>query len=59
MCDKCTTTMIDGTTFHETGCPDAWKDERRRCYVCLETFTPETRRDVTCSDECAEAYHGF
>ena len=59
MCEHCTTTTIEGRTYHEAGCPDAWKDERRACHACGGMFTPEARRDITCSDECAEAYHGF
>lgn len=52
MCNQCEAVMINGILCHETGCPDAWKDEVRECKWCGTKFKPETKGQKYCSDEC-------
>lgn len=59
MCNSCQMIRINGIVCHETGCPDAWEDEVRECLECGSKFTPETKRDKFCSDECYLAYNGL
>ena len=56
MCESCQALMINGVLCHETGCPDAWKDYKRECKWCGQEFSPETKEQVCCSDDCAESY---
>ena len=44
-CPSCNMVSINGIATHETGCPDAWKDERRKCKWCDNVFTPESKLD--------------
>ena len=57
MCDQCEVLTINGVRCHETGCPNAWKDERRECAWCGVEFTPEERHQSCCSPECMNAYY--
>lgn len=57
MCDSCQALMINGVLCHETGCPDAWKDYKRECEWCGQKFSPETRHQSCCCDECAADYY--
>lgn len=57
-CDSCQLLRINGVVCHETGCPAAWKDKRPECKWCGTEFKPEHRHQDTCSESCAEAYHG-
>ena len=54
-CDSCEVLMINGVRCHETGCPSAWKDQRRECGWCGASYTPEERGQRYCSEDCAEA----
>lgn len=58
MCDSCEVLSINGANCHETGCPDAWRDETRECKWCGSEFTPETRDQTCCEESCADAYYG-
>ena len=56
-CDSCEVLVINNIICHETGCPDAWKDETRECKWCGCCFKPEERSQNFCDSDCAEAYH--
>jgi hypothetical protein len=58
MCDRCQMLMINGIPCHETGCPEAWRDQERICQWCGQPFTPDSPRQRECSDECAAAFRG-
>jgi hypothetical protein len=58
MCQSCEVLNINGLNCHETGCPDAWRDETRECKWCGATFKPEERHQTCCEESCAEAYYG-
>ena len=57
MCDSCEVLNINGTNCHETGCPNAWKDSKRKCKWCGTEFTPDHRGQEYCDDSCYEAYN--
>ena len=56
-CESCEVLVINNVICHETGCPDAWKDETRECRWCGRRFRPEERNQEFCDSDCAEAYH--
>lgn len=58
LCNSCDCVYVNGIKCHETGCPDAYKDEQRECKWCGSTFTPEERDQHFCSDDCQAAYYG-
>lgn len=58
-CDSCELLRINGVICHETGCPDAWKDEVRECLECGGNFKPENRKDKVCSHVCYISYSGM
>lgn len=55
-CQSCDAIYINGVLCHESGCPDAWRDEVRECVECGCEFTPEDKDQSCCSDDC---YHVF
>jgi len=55
-CDQCNIMYINGVRCHETGCPDAWK-EPKECKWCGSIFIPDTKDQICCSEDCAEAYN--
>ena len=57
MCDQCEVLNINGMNCHETGCPDAWKDEIRECKWCGTEFKPEDRDQQFCDVSCLESYN--
>lgn len=57
-CPSCEILYINGVRCHETGCPDAWKEEKRKCKECGHEFTPEERHQQCCSHTCNMAYYG-
>lgn len=57
-CDSCEVVRINGMRCHETGCPAAWRDDRRECEWCGQEFKPEHRGQVCCDDECQQSYGG-
>lgn len=42
-CDSCQMLAINGVPCHETGCPKAWKDEKRECSDCGRNYTAPRR----------------
>ena len=38
ICDSCEVLVINNVICHETGCPDAWKDETRVVQVVRAMF---------------------
>ena len=60
MCDSCEAAMINGVLCHETGCPDAWKDETRECEWCGKKFKPVERHTgkTCCCVDCWLCYQG-
>jgi hypothetical protein len=56
-CASCEVLVINGLLCHETGCPDAWRDELRECKWCGTIFAPSESHERFCSEECAAAYN--
>ena len=56
-CDSCDVAVINNVICHETGCPDAWKDETRECKWCGRRFKPKEKNQELCDPACAEAHH--
>ena len=56
-CNSCDVVVINNVICHETGCPDAWKDETRECKWCGRSFKPAEKNQEFCDSDCAEAYH--
>jgi len=56
-CDSCQMVTIQGLPCHETGCPDAWRDEWRDCYNCGCEFRPATKHQKCCDEECQQSYY--
>ena len=54
-CPSCEILYINNVRCHEAGCPDAWKDTKRQCFVCGFDFFPEERFQNTCPDCLADA----
>jgi hypothetical protein len=59
MCDSCEVLNINGMNCHETGCPEAWKDYKRKCKWCGGAFKPESRNQVYCCDDCFQSDSGL
>lgn len=57
-CDSCELLAINGVVCHETGCPNAWRNEIRECSWCGQEFKPERPEQTCCDDTCAESYNG-
>jgi hypothetical protein len=58
-CDGFRPSMVNGVLCHETGCPEAWKDQERECRWCgrlFYSFHPYDGGQQFCSIECEEAY---
>lgn len=55
-CQSCQMVNINGVPCHETGCPDQWKGETRKCKWCGEGFTPKTARQLFCTTDCCDSY---
>ena len=51
-CDGCSPGMVNGTLCHEFGCPDAWRDRAKACFVCGCAFYPTEQYQRVCPD-CA------
>jgi len=56
-CDSCEILVINNVICHETGCPNAWKDETRVCKWCGRSFKPKNRHQQCCDSACAESYN--
>jgi hypothetical protein len=59
MCHQCEMLRINGVVTHESGCPDAWKDEIRECKECGSKFFPENRNQLCCDHSCTVSYHNL
>jgi hypothetical protein len=53
-CQSCDSVYINGIFCHESGCPDAWKDKKIKCFDCGFDFIPQERYQTVCID-CQEA----
>lgn len=56
-CDSCEIMNVNGVRTHELGCPESYKDEKRKCKWCGSKFTPEESHQKFCCDGCAEDYN--
>jgi hypothetical protein len=56
-CNSCEILYINGIRTHESGCPEAWKEEERSCKWCGTPFIPEERHQECCGHTCHVAYH--
>ena len=56
-CPSCEVLYINGVRCHETGCPDAWRDEVRECKWCGTEFKPEDREQQFCDDGCYNSFY--
>jgi len=59
MCSSCEVLRINGVVCHESGCPEAWKDEVRECGWCGQNFKPEDRHQECCSHSCEMSFCGI
>ena len=59
MCDQCEVLYINGVKCHEHGCPNAWKDHKRECKWCGQTFVPQYAEQKCCDKSCLHAYLGI
>lgn len=57
-CNSCELLRINGVVCHEIGCPDAWRDYERACFVCGCDFPPEDRHATICDDCRRDAEDG-
>lgn len=57
-CEQCEMVSINGLACHETGCPDAWRDDIRCCGWCGREYVPEDRHQICCEESCASALFG-
>lgn len=57
-CGSCDAVYINGVLCHESGCPDAWKDQVRECKFCGCDFIPEEPMQECCDENCTEAFYG-
>ncbi|MBE3087734.1 MAG: hypothetical protein IMZ61_16410 [Planctomycetes bacterium] len=57
-CHSCNLLRINGVVTHEIGCPEAWRDEVRKCNWCGTRFLPKNRYQQSCDDSCAASYAG-
>ena len=57
MCDSCEVININGTNCHEYGCPDSWRDYKRECKSCGQSFNPLSKDQEVCDTGCAELYY--
>ena len=56
-CNSCNVVHILGVKCHEFGCPEKWKDEKRKCKWCGHNFIPEEKEQNCCPIECDELYY--
>lgn len=58
-CNSCEELMINNVRCHETGCPDAWQDERRDCKWCGSSFKPKWLSQYFCSHSCDGIFNDY
>jgi len=58
-CHSCELLRINGHVTHEIGCPDAWRDNVRKCKWCGTKFLPEESYQECCSHSCIVSYTGI
>lgn len=58
-CQSCEMLAINGIPCHETGCPDAWKDETRECKWCGQEFKPKHFETSFCCNTCYQDFFGL
>lgn len=58
LCNSCECVYVNGIKCHEIGCPEAWRDYKRKCEYCGMEFTPEHEHEKLCSQECYNNYYG-
>ena len=56
-CNSCEVLFINGVKCHETGCPEAYKDQIKECAWCGAEFTPEVKYQNCCSEDCYLNYN--
>ena len=56
-CNQCEVLYINGIKCHETGCPEAYKDEVKECLWCGSKFKPDDKDQNCCSEECLQDYN--
>lgn len=54
-CNGCNPIMIQGHFCHESGCPDAWRDQPKKCFECGCEFFPTEHFQKICKG-CVEVY---
>jgi hypothetical protein len=58
-CDGCQLASINGQLCHETGCPEAWRDNSIECADCGCDFIRSERDETICPDCSAAADPDF
>lgn len=57
-CESCQLLKINRVICHETGCPEAWRDEEAECRECGDGFEREEKHKDFCSEHCRTIYWG-
>ncbi len=57
LCDSCDAVFINGHKCHEHGCPDAWKEYKRKCPCCDKMFKPKEKNQICCTKRCTKEYY--
>lgn len=58
-CSGCEVLMINGLRCHETGCPEAWKEQKLECGWCGARFLPKEKGQRYCCDDCFQSDCGL
>jgi hypothetical protein len=58
-CPSCEILYINNVRTHEAGCPDAWRDQIKKCKWCGENFKPESPHQDCCCHSCHVAFQGL
>jgi hypothetical protein len=63
-CDSCEALAVNNVATHELGCPRSWINPAtnlpydKDCAWCGQDFTPESKNQECCDDDCAESFYG-
>jgi hypothetical protein len=59
-CYGCSPSRINGVFCHEYGCPEAWKDKPKTCFMCgCEIFVPNGVSEICPECEMDEEMEFF
>ena len=52
LCNQCDCLIVNNIKCHEIGCPNAWKDEIKKCKWCNSNFSPYKKDQEFCCQQC-------